>query len=175
MNSKKMKKLIYIFIACWIGVTVQAQDADEAPQQNANAKEKIQAARIGLITQRLGLTPEQAEKFWPIYNEFTQKRTDLRQQYKSAERNINPNNPDPKQQQALVDLGFKIKQDELTLEKAYYGRLTSVISAQQMLNLHQAERDFRNIIINMLNNRRLQQQRKENFRDKNMRLRERKN
>ena len=51
----------------------------------------------------------------------------------------------------------------------------NVISAQQMLNLRQAERDFRNIIINMLNNRRLQQQRKENFRDKNMRLRERKN
>src|SRR6478609_4899475 len=88
MNSKKMKKLIYLFIACWMGVTVQAQDA-EAPQQNEHAKEKIKAARIGLITQRLGLTPEQAEKFWPIYNEFTQKRTDLRQQYKDAERDIN--------------------------------------------------------------------------------------
>ena len=96
-------------------------------------------------------------------------------QYKDAERNVNPNNPDPKQQQALVDLGLKVKQDELTLEKEYSGRLMGVITAQQMLNLRQAERDFRNIIINMLNNRRLQQQRKENFRDKNMRLRERKN
>jgi hypothetical protein len=175
MNSKKMKKLIYLIFASWISVSVQAQDVEEVPQQDITAKEKIQAARIGLITQRLGLTSEQAEKFWPIYNEFSQKRTGLRQQYKNAERNINPNNPDPKQQQALVDLGFKIKQDELTLEKEYSGRLMNVITAQQMLNLRQAERDFRNIIINMLNNRRLQQQRKENFRDKNMRLRERKN
>ncbi len=41
-------------------------------------------------------------------------------QYKDAERNINPNNPDPKQQQALVDLGLKVKQDELTLEKRIF-------------------------------------------------------
>ena len=169
-----MKRLLYLIIASWIGVSVQAQDTEEIPQQDLTAKEKIQAARIGLITQRLGLTSEQAEKFWPIYNEFSQKRTDLRKQYREAERNINPKNPDPKQQQALVDLGLKVKQDELTLEKEYSGRLMNVISAQQMLNLRQAERDFRNIIINMLNNRRLQQQRKENFRDKNMRLRERK-
>jgi len=175
MNSKKMKKLIYLIFVSWISVSVHAQDAEEVPQQDITAKEKIQAARIGLITQRLGLTSEQAEKFWPIYNEFTQKRTGLRQQYKDAERTINPNNPDPKQQQGLVDLGLKIKQDELTLEKEYSGRLMNVITAQQMLNLRQAERDFRNIIINMLNNRRMQQQRKENFRDKNMRLRERKN
>ncbi len=175
MNSKKMKKLILlIFVSC-VGITVHAQDSDEVQPQNTNAKEKIKAARIGLITQRLGLTPDQAEKFWPIYNEFSQKRTELMKQYKDAEKNINPSNPDPKQQQALVDLGLKIKQDELGLEKEYSGRLMNVITAQQMLNLRQAERDFRNIIINMLNNRRLQQQRKENFRDRNMRLRERKN
>jgi hypothetical protein len=174
MNSKKMKKLVYLIFVSLMYVTVPAQDLEEAQPQNANVKDKIKAARIGLITQRLALTPDQAEKFWPIYNEFTQKRADIMKQYKDAEKNVNPNNPDPKQQQALVDLGLKVKQDELSLEKEYSGRLMVVITAQQMLNLRQAERDFRNIIINMLNNRRLQQQRKENFRDKNMRLRERK-
>src|SRR5690349_7750029 len=107
MKSKKMKKLLYLIFTSWISVSALAQDAEEVPQQDLTAKEKIQAARIGLITQRLGLTSEQAEKFWPIYNEFTQKRTDLRKQYKDAERNVNPNNPDPKQQQALVDMGLK--------------------------------------------------------------------
>jgi hypothetical protein len=178
MNSKKMKNFTYLLFACCLTLATQAQDDPDTRRdqpQNNEAREKIKAARIGLITQRLGLTPEQAEKFWPVYNEFTLKRADLMKRYKDAEKNINPNRPDPKQQQALVDLGLTVKQDELTLEKEYSGKLMSVISAQQMLNLRQAERDFRNIIINMLNNRRLQQQRKENFRDRNMRLRERKN
>jgi Spy/CpxP family protein refolding chaperone len=146
----------------------------EDAQPDVNVKDKIKAARVGLITQRLNLTPDQAQKFWPIYNEFDQKRADVRKPYRDAQKDINPNNPDPKQQQALIDLGIKVKQDELNLEKEYSAKMMSVITAQQMLNLRKAEHDFRNIIINMLNNRRLQQQRKENFRDRNMKLREKK-
>jgi Spy/CpxP family protein refolding chaperone len=175
MNFKIMKKLIYILFIAWICLPIQAQDMDDAQPQDASAKDKIKAARIGLITQRLNLTPEQAQKFWPLYNEFDQKRAEMRKPLREAQKNINPNNPDPKQQQALVELGLKIKQDELNLEKEYSNRMMGVITAQQMLNLRQAERDFRNIIINMLNNRRLQQQRKENFRDRNMRLRQKRN
>jgi Spy/CpxP family protein refolding chaperone len=175
MNFKIMKKLIYILFVAWICLPIQAQDMDEEQPQDASAKDKIKAARIGLITQRLNLTPEQAEKFWPLYNEFDQKRKEIRKPFREAQKQIDPNKPDPKQQQALVDLGLKIKQDELNLEKEYSNRMMGVITAQQMLNLRQAERDFRNIIINMLNNRRLQQQRKENFRDRNMRLRQKKN
>ena len=42
MNSKKMKRLLYLIFASWICVSVQAQD-EEIPQQDLTAKEKIQA------------------------------------------------------------------------------------------------------------------------------------
>jgi len=170
MNSEIMKRTVFILLVS-LTFASTAQDVEEG-QSDVTVKDKIKAARIGLITQRLNLTPDQAQKFWPIYNEFDQKRADVRKPYRDAQKDINPNNPDPKQQQALVDLGMKVKQDELNLEKEYSGKMMNVISAQQMLNLRKAEHDFRNIIINMLNNRRLQQQRKENFRDRNMMLRE---
>ena len=175
MNSKIMKRLLSILFASWVCASLYAQDADDPQPPDASVRDKIKAARIGLITQRLNLTPDQAQKFWPMYNEFDLKRTELRKPFKDAQREINPNNSDPKQQQALVDLGLKIKQDELNLEKDYSHKMIGVITAQQMLNLRQAEHDFRNIIINMLNNRRLQQQRKENFPDRHMRLREKRN
>lgn len=173
MNSKTMKRTFFILLVS-LTFASTAQEVVEDAQPDVNVKDKIKAARVGLITQRLNLTPDQAQKFWPIYNEFDQKRADVRKPYRDAQKDINPNNPDPKQQQALVDLGIKVKQDELNLEKEYSAKMMSVITAQQMLNLRKAEHDFRNIIINMLNNRRLQQQRKENFRDRNMKLREKK-
>src|ERR1041385_4038401 len=119
MNFKIMKKLIYILLVAWICLPIQAQDMDEAQPQDATVQDKIKAARIGLITQRLNLTPEQAQKFWPLYNEFVQKRAELMKPYREAEKNINPNKPDPAQQQALVDLGLKLKQDEVGLERQY--------------------------------------------------------
>ncbi len=173
MNFSGMKKCIYIFLLGLIHLAAVAQVDDVPPQEDQAAREKIKAARIGLITQRLGLTPEQAEKFWPIYNEFAAKRQELVKEYRQAERNT-PTNTDPKQQEALVNLGLKIKQDELALEKEYSAKMMNVISAQQILNLRQAEKDFRKIILNQLQQRRMLQDRKENFRDRNMKLRERK-
>jgi hypothetical protein len=166
-SSQGMKKIVLLLLIGCVGIQMQAQDTEEpATTEPVSARKKIEAARVGLITERLGLTPEQAEKFWPIYKEFKQKQVDLNKEYRTAQRNINPNNPDPKQEAALVDLGLKIKQQELNLEKDYSAKLMNVITAQQMLNLRQAEKDFRNIIINQLQQRRNLQQRKENFRDK---------
>ena len=36
--------------------------------------ERLQTARIAYITTRISLKPEQAEKFWPVFNAFTESR-----------------------------------------------------------------------------------------------------
>jgi len=58
--------------------------------QSKEAMAKIQSARIGLITERLGLTPDQAEKFWPLYREFNTKRKGFRSEMRSAREGIDP-------------------------------------------------------------------------------------
>lgn len=164
-----MKNIVIIIMLSFAGFAY-AQDEVEQVQKDPKAMEKIQALRTAYISDKLGLTPDQAEKFWPVYREFTQERGKLRQQLKEAQRNINPNNPDPKAQQNLVDLGLEVKQKELNLEKDYSGRLLKVISAQQVLNLRKAESEFRELVINQLQQRRMNQQRRENFRDRNQQL-----
>lgn len=160
-------------MASWVAV---AQEEVVPPQQTADPKvrEKVEAARIALITNRLGLTPEQAEKFWPIYREFAQKRQEIRKEFRQVQQGVEQNKPDRQKQEELVKLGFQLKQNELNLEKDYSGRIMNIISAQQMLNLRKAEQDFRLLIINQLQQRRAMQQRKEILRDQNQRLRQKK-
>lgn len=176
-----MKKLIYIagiLVASMGAFTVAAQEETEDIHQqqiDPKARQKVEAARIALITERLGLTPEQAEKFWPVYREFIQKRLELRKEFRDRQRAIDPNNPDPQKEQDLLNFGLQVKQRELDLEKDYSGRIMKVISAQQLLNLRRAEQDFRQMILNQLQQRRALQQRKENFRDRNQRLKQNRN
>jgi hypothetical protein len=144
-------------------------------QQNPELKREqkinqLEAARIAVITEKLGLTSEQAEKFWPVYNEFSRQRSALRKEYGEAKRAIDPNNPNPEQQQNLVNLGLAIRQKELDLEKDYSGRLMGLITAQQMIQLHAAEKDFQLMVLQQIQQRRTIQQRKENFRDRNQQL-----
>ena len=173
-----MSWLKKIFVIVLLNVPFFGIAQEEVEQQtppDGKAREKIEAARIALITERLGLTPEQAEKFWPVYREFSSKQQEIRKELRDARKQLDPNNPNPEKEKQLVNLGLQLKQRELDLEKDYSGRLLHVITAQQMLNLRNAEREFQRLIINQLQQRRLQQQRKETLRDRNQQLRQKRN
>ena len=51
--------------------------------QNPNI-DRLNAYKIAFFTKRLNLTPKEAERFWPVYNEFQNKRNAIqmeRQQF----------------------------------------------------------------------------------------------
>jgi hypothetical protein len=174
--NKSLKKfsLVSLLMLSGMMVSIAQEEATEpATKPDTKAQEKIKDLRIAYISDKLGLTPQQAEKFWPVYREFVQERAKLRTELKAAQ--LNAGTADQQKQQQIIDLGLKIKQQELDLEKKYSGQLLQVINAQQMLNLHKAEQEFRAMIINQLQQRRLMQQRKENFRDNSQLLQQRRN
>ena len=45
-----------------------------AQKGNGDKKERIKAYRVAFMTEELALTPEESEKFWPLYNEFKRAR-----------------------------------------------------------------------------------------------------
>ena len=129
--------------------------------QNKEARQRIESARIALITERLGLTPQQAEKFWPVYNEYNIHRRNLVQEMQSARKNVDMDNMSEEQGRALMKLGLDVKERQLQLEKTYSDRLVEVISTKQMLSLRKAEDDFRKMIIQRLEDRKRQQMRRD--------------
>jgi hypothetical protein len=156
---------------------VRAQEIDDLPAgQDPNVRSKIQAARVAYITDQLALTPEEAEKFWPIYREFSEKRRGLRQQLQSTKANPDPKKTTEQNEKALVDQQFEIKQQELNLEKDYSSRLLKVISAQKLRTLPDAERRFRQMILEQIQRRQQQQERQRTLRDQSQKkLQERNN
>ena len=162
--------LTIILLPAW------AQDDDIPPVTDTKARDKIQAARVAYITDQLQLTPQEAERFWPIYREFAERRKALRQQLKEAKQNPSPDQNQEKNSQAALDAQFKIKQQELDLEKDYSGRLLKVISAQKLRTLPDAERRFRQMILDQIQRRQMQQERRQNLREQQQqRLQQRNN
>jgi hypothetical protein len=162
--------LTMILLPAW------AQDDDLPPATDTKARTKIQAARVAYITDQLQLTPQEAEKFWPIYREFAERRKALRQQLKEVKQNSTPSQNPEQNSQAALDAQFKVKQQELDLEKDYSGRLLKVISAQKLRTLPDAERRFRQMILDQIQRRQMQQERRQNLRDQQQqRLQQRNN
>ncbi len=152
---KPLKVLVIILAIMLTGIKTNGQNRD--------ARNKIESARIALITERLGLTPDQAEKFWPVYREYTEKRRGMAQELRQARQGMDPKNMSDEQSKRLVNMAMEVKQSELDLEKQYSGRLMNVISSQQMLSLRRAEEDFRRMLLQRLQERRQQQERQQQF------------
>lgn len=61
-----MKKIFSVLvILCWLALPVSSQP----PQQPGGGV--IETMKIGYITTQLKLTPQEAEKFWPIYQQYS--------------------------------------------------------------------------------------------------------
>lgn len=171
-----MKKII-VFLSLFFVTAVAWAQEDEMPQvQDPKVRDKIIAARIAYITDQLQLTPEEAEKFWPIYNEFSEKRKELRKEFRHEKKNPDPNKTQEQNDQELVDLNFKLKQKELDLEKDYSSRLLKVITAQKLKTLPDAERRFRQMILDQIQRRQMQMEKRDQMRDRQQQhLRQRNN
>ena len=154
-----MKKILIIWVLALLGTGLYAQ--------NPKAKEKIESARIGFITKRLGLTPEQAQRFWPLYNEFRNKNQAAAKDFNAYKATINIDALTDEQSKRLVELDLDMKQRRLDLEKDYSKRMIDVISSQQVAALRKAERDFRDIL-----RRRIQQARQQQLRQRRLQNRD---
>ena len=167
-----MKKIVIIglYILSMSVAFAQEQPDTDPAVQDPKVQEKIKNLRIAYISDKLGLTPEQAEKFWPVYRGFSDERKQLRMEFAKSRREVNAQNPTPQEQEELVRQGLELKQKELDLEKDYSSRLMKIITAQQMLNLRKAEGDFQRMILQQVQQRRMMQQRNETIRERNQQL-----
>ena len=147
-----MKKLIVVFIITLTTSLVFSQ------RRGANrSREQIEVARIGLITERLGLSVKQAEKFWPLYKEFGDKRRHLMEDFRKQRENFDAANSTEEQRQEMLKLGYERKQQGLDLEKEYSEKMLSVISSQQLIQLRKAEGEFREMLFQRIQKRQRQQ------------------
>ena len=129
-----------------------------AISQKQEALQKIEAAKIALITERLELTPEQAEKFWPIYREYGTERKEIRQNYKSARENFDPNTATEEENRRMLELANQSKEEQLKLEQEYSQRVLGVIDTRQLNNLRKAESDFKEMLLKRIRSEQMRRQ-----------------
>ena len=124
--------------------TAQAQPGGGGPR--AQHLGQLENAKIAFLTSRLSLTQDQAQQFWPLYNEFTTKRRDLNRSTRQL-RLADPTALTDQQVRDNINQSFNLRQQELNLEKDYFERFQKVLTVRQVGQLVQAEKDFTREVI----------------------------
>ena len=64
-----MKHRIFSIVTSILALlAVASYTADAQPKPQEDWKEKMQSVKIAFLTNEIGLTPTEAQSFWPIYN-----------------------------------------------------------------------------------------------------------
>jgi hypothetical protein len=102
---------------------------------------KLQALKIAWLTKKLDLSPEEAQRFWPIYNKYTDEIRAIRQEQKQKNT-------------SEIEVEDKI----LAVRKKYNGEFSKALSPEKANTFFRSERDFGNEIRKELQERRMNRQ-----------------
>jgi hypothetical protein len=115
---------------------------------DAEIKDKIRAAEIAYLAQKLDLTPDEAQKFWPVYNQYTKEVEILIAERNNRSTAAKPSSSDPK-----PDPELKYEQRMLDIKNHYDKEFQKVLPANKAGSVFRSERDFRKILIQQLKER----------------------
>ncbi len=122
-----MKKYLLILTLVLGGVSfAKAQEADE------NKKvQDIKALYVAYVTKQLDLTPDEAQKFWPVHTQF---ENDIK--------SVNKDLPELQKQQAYLDV-----------KKRYQDNFSRIIGASRCDRFFRMDGEFKRKLLEIRNQR----------------------
>lgn len=131
-----MKNIALILFLCTLGINAQEKRF-----------EKVKAHKTAFITEKLDLTPTEAEKFWPIYNQHEKEVQKLRKKERTEVfGKLKENGADAlsdAEANSLIESHSAVKTQMLEKKKKLIKSLRGVISPQKIIKLEKTEQDFK--------------------------------
>lgn len=148
-----MKTLQTIIIAIFL-VASQVAAAQGTPpaKNNQENREKIEAMKVSYLTEKLSLTPEEAQKFWPVYNKYKAEMKEIRKANRTSYGEGKPNieTMSEKELTAYTEQRFITEQKILDVKKKYDAEFKKVLPIKKVALLYASEEQFKRELLKQM-------------------------
>lgn len=119
-------------------------------------RERIKTLKVAFITERLALTSEEAQNFWPVYNQHEESIQRLRRKDRQRFGNQLPILADLSENEAdkMLSDYQELQKDKYSLEQKYIQDLEKVLPSKKIVLLLKAEEDFKKRLLQQVRKRR---------------------
>ena len=146
--NRKVNRIITIIVwtafICWTGDTL-AQTEEQI--------EKFCQEREVFFNERLNLTEAEAKAFWPLYNDFSNRKMKINDDEMNTFRYSHMNADNLSDQEVIKNLEkiHQLKTELFNLEREYYHeKFPEVLPPKKVMLLYKVEWDFRHHLINRI-------------------------
>ena len=113
---------------------------------NQDWKQKMMSEKIAFLTAEMDLTPEEAQAFWPVYNEVNKRSDEAMHKvfgtFKALEQALNEGKSE-KEVQKLLDEYLKALDMQKEANKEAADKYKKVLPAEKVARLYVGEERFR--------------------------------
>lgn len=121
----------------------------------AQRGDKVKAFKTAHITEALSLTPDEAEKFWPVYNAHEEAIRNLRKSERQMIRSLEDGMDSMSEKEAdeLLARSMDVRQQLWNEHQALLADLKPILSSKKILLLQKAEEDFKRMLLRRMGDR----------------------
>lgn len=134
-----MKKIILLVLFSFIGIIFISAQEEGNQKLSPEDFRKKQAA---FLTDRAGLTADEATRFFPVYFELQEKKRNINRNAWASVKKARNEKLSEAQYDVLINrlINARISSDKL--EKAYIARFKTILSSEKIFKLQAAEMRF---------------------------------
>jgi hypothetical protein len=122
--------------------------------QRKERQERIKALKVAFITEKLELSPKEAEQFWPVYNEIELKKETLRREAQKMRKGLDFETLTDAEANALIKDMQAVENKKHQLESDQVRDLLKVIPAKKVILLKVVEEQFNRRMLEEMKKRR---------------------
>lgn len=127
--------------------------------QQGQFRERIQEEKIAFFTQKLDLTADEAQNFWPVYNEYTDRKDEINRKMQRLRFSVNKNASNSSDED--IDNSLKryvnLENDQHKLFMEYHEKFLNILSPRKVMILYITENQFKQYLLRKLRDRAGQQ------------------
>jgi len=153
--KKVLLSLIALIVFSNLAIAQPEQDNPGPPPTKGIKRERIEAMKIGFITDKLNLSADEAKVFWPVYNQYQYELEKLRRDHRTSLKKAMENIDEltDTETEKIVDGEIVFRQNELDLIKKYNPQFKKVLTVKKLAKLYRAEEEFKMELLNRMNDR----------------------
>lgn len=116
-------------------------------QSKRGSSEKIRSYKIAYLTEKLNLTEDEAQKFWPTYNKYDKKMMELHREerFNIKKRLLNDggiDNLSEKDSKEILEKIQSINKQQYEIKRAFHSKISKILAFKKILALQIYEHEF---------------------------------
>jgi len=144
-----MKRQVILYLSLLFIFSNSIVNAQRNSGHSQDRWEKYRSEKVAFLTSNLELTPAEAEKFWPVYNQMDTERWDAQKLRREMEDRVIEAG-DAMSDKKVIELTrafVESMQKEGALSTKYNEKFLKILPPKKVLKIYKTEKEFRMYII----------------------------